>query len=72
MLDSGIALERQRGEELPLADRADDGRLAAGRHVRRATRFLEPLDDVLDLVGRRLRAHHDQELGGADDGHASV
>src|SRR5207253_7597356 len=33
LLDTRVALERQRREQLPLADRADHRRLAPGRHV---------------------------------------
>ena len=69
LLDAGVALERQRREQLALADRADHGRLAAGRHERGAARLLETGDDVVDLLGGRVRPHHDQELGCTGHGH---
>ena len=51
LLDAGIALERQRRQQLAVADRSDHGRLAAGRHDRAAARLLEARDDVVDLFG---------------------
>ena len=60
LLDSGEALERQRGEQLTLADRADHRGLAARRHERGTACLVETGDDVVDLLGRRMPAHHDQ------------
>ena len=71
LLHAGVALERQRRERLALADRADHGRLAAGRHVRVGAGLGEPLDDVVDLLGRRVRAHDDQELWRSGDSHGT-
>src|SRR5581483_4233096 len=69
LLDSGEALERQRREQLPLADRADHGSLPAGGDERRAAGLLEPGDDLVHLLGRRGSAHHDQQLGCSYDSH---
>ena len=55
LLDARIALERQRREQLALADRADHGRLAPARDARVDAGLLEPRDDVLGLLGRRAR-----------------
>jgi hypothetical protein len=63
LLDAREALERQRGEQLALPDRADHGRVAAVADMRARTGFLEARDDLVHLLGGRLRAHHDQELG---------
>ena len=71
LLDARVALERQRCELVALADRGDHGRLAPGRDVRVRARFGEALDDVVDLLGRRVGAHHDQELGGSRHGHGT-
>ena len=68
----GIALERQRREQLAVADHADHGRLAPGRHARMDAGFLEPHDDVLGLLGRRGRAHDDQKLRRAVRGHSAA
>ena len=65
LLDAGIALERQRRQQLALADRADHGRLAPARDARVHARLLQPREHVLGLVRRRARAHHDQQLGGS-------
>ena len=62
LLDAGEALERQRREQLALADRADHGRIAPVADVRARARLLQPRDDLVHLLGGRLRAHHDQEL----------
>ena len=69
LLDAGEALERQRREQLALADRADHGRLAAGRDERRAAGLVEPRDDLVHLLLGGARAHHDQQLGCAGDCH---
>src|SRR5438094_10474933 len=50
LLDAGVAFERQRREQLSLADRADHGRLAPRRDERRAAGLLEPRHDLLHLV----------------------
>ena len=54
LLDAGEALERQRREQLALADRADHGRLAAGRDERRAAGLVEARDDLVHLLGVAL------------------
>ena len=70
LLDAGVALERQRREQLALADRPDHRRVATVADVRARAGLLEACDHLVHLVGGRLSAHHDQELGGSDDGHA--
>ena len=69
LLDPGEALERQRREQLALADRADHRRLAAGRDECRAAGFVEPRDDLVHLLLGGARAHHDQQLRCACDRH---
>ena len=54
LLDAGVALERQRRQQLALADRADHGRLAPARDARVHARFLQPREHVLGLVGVAL------------------
>ena len=53
LLDAGVALERQRRQQLALADRADHGRLAPARDARVHPGLLQPREHVLGLVGRR-------------------
>ena len=65
LLDAGVALDGQGGEQLAVADRADHRRLAPAGHARVDAGLLEPGDDVVRLVRRRLRAHDDQQLGRA-------
>ena len=62
LLDAGIALQRQSGQQFPLADRADHRRFAPALDARLHARFLQPREHVLGLVGSRPRAHHDQQL----------
>ena len=62
LLDARVALERQRRRAVAVADRTDHGRLAPSGDPRVRSGLLEPCDDVLGLVGRRARAHHDQQL----------
>src|SRR3954463_290290 len=71
LLDTRIALERQGGELVPLADRCDHGRLAPGRDVRVGPRLVQPGHDVLDLLGSRVCAHHDQQLWRSRHGHGT-
>ena len=63
LLDAGEALERERREQLALADRPDHGCVAAVADVRAGAGLLEARDDLVDLLGGRLRSHDDQELG---------
>jgi len=56
---------------VPLADRADHGGLASRRHDRGAACLVEARDDVVDLLGCRMPAHHDQQLGCTGDSHPS-
>ena len=62
LLDARVGLQRQRREQLPLADRADHRRLAPTLYARRDARLLEAREHVLGLVGGRARPHHDQQL----------
>ena len=62
LLDAGIALERQRRQQLALADRADHGRLPPALHARRDAGLLQPREHVLGLIRGRACAHHDQQL----------
>ena len=71
LLDAGVALERQRREQLALADGADHGRLAAGSDERAAAGLLEARDDVVHLVGRALAPMTIEKLWCTGHGHRS-
>jgi hypothetical protein len=72
LLDARKPLDRKRGEQLSLADRADYGRLRAGRHVRVRAGLAEACDHLLDLLRRRGRGHDDEELRGAGNRHPGL
>src|SRR5438477_188299 len=54
-----------------IASASSPSPLKVGGDVRVRARLGEALDDVLDLLGGRVRAHHDQELGGSRHGHGT-
>ena len=71
LLHAREALERQRREQLAVADHADHGRVLAGSDVSVRAGLGEARHDVVHLLGRRVRAHDDQKLWGPGDGHGS-
>ena len=68
LLDARVALERQQRELLPVADRADHGRLAPTLDAGLDAVLRKADEHVLDLVGRRGCAHHDEQLRGSGRG----
>jgi hypothetical protein len=61
---AGRAVELEAGDVLAVPDGADDGHLVARAGMRSSPDGLDPLDDGLNLLGRRVLLHHDH--------HASV